>query len=84
MNYYFYSITFYSALEENTYFEKGIIIAEDSDEAVSRLQYFYRKEDIVEIDINFLSDKIVCALNNDSFLNSLFGGYIYTTKTSNF
>lgn len=84
MNYYFYSITFYSTLEENTYFEKGIIIAEDSDEAVSRLQYFYRKEDIVEIDINFLSDKIVCVLNNDSFLNSLFGGYIYTTKTSNF
>lgn len=84
MNYYFYSITFYSALEENTYFEKGIIIAEDSDEAASRLRYFYRKEDIVEIDINFLSDKIVCVLNNDSFLNSLFGGYIYTTKTSNF
>ena len=84
MNYYFYSITFYSVLEENTYFEKGIIIAEDSDEAVSRLRYFYRKEDILEIDINFLSDKIVCVLNNDSFLNSLFGGYTYTTKTSNF
>lgn len=80
MNYYFYSITFYSALEENTYFENGIIVAEDYDEAASRLRYFYMGEDIIEININFLSDKTVCILDNDSFLNSLFGGYTYIKK----
>lgn len=65
MNYWYFSITIYSELDEVEYVEKGIVIAENQDEVEQKLARFYNGDIIKKMELQWLTNEEVCLLPSE-------------------
>lgn len=65
MNYWYFSITIYSELDEVEYVEKGIVIAENQDEVERKLARFYNGDIIKKMELQWLTNEEVCLLPSE-------------------